>query len=138
MKFMMLVRATPETEAGVMPSPELIEAMTRYNEELAAAGALIDLNGLHPSSRGARLRFSEGKVTVSDGPYAEAKELIAGYWLIEAKSLEEAIAWAKKIPAPPGECTPGEIEVRQVFGVEDFEPCPAVDRAYELEKQLAR
>jgi hypothetical protein len=135
MKFMMLVRANADTEAGVKPSNELIEAMTRYNEELAAAGALIDLNGLHPSFRGARVSFSRGKVTVTDGPFAEAKELIAGYWLIEAQSLEEAIGWAKRIPAPFGECADGAIEVRQVFGHDEFCLGAAVDRAYE--KQLA-
>jgi len=100
MRFMMMVRANRDTEAGVMPEEKLIAAMGKYNEELAKAGVLIDGAGLQPSSKGARIKFSGGKPTVVDGPFAETKELIAGYWLIQVKSKEEAIEWAKRCPAP--------------------------------------
>jgi hypothetical protein len=137
MRFMMIVKASRESEAGVMPDEALIAAMTRYNEELARAGVLLDLSGLHPSSKGARIKFSGGKATVIDGPFAETKELIAGYWLIQVKSREEAIEWAKRVPAPHGEGREGEIELRQLFELEDFTPSAAIDRARELEKSLA-
>ena len=136
MRFMMIVKANADSEAGVMPSEELIAAMTRYNEELAKAGVLLDLSGLQPSSKGARVRFSGGKRTVIDGPFAETKELIAGYWLIQVKSREEAIEWATRAPAPHGE--EGEIEVRQLFELDDFEQSEAVDRARELEQRLGK
>src|SRR6059058_4554735 len=100
MKFMMIVKASKDSEAGVMPSEELLSRMGKYNEELAKAGVLLDLAGLQPSSKGARIKFSGGKKTVIDGPFAETKELIAGYWLIQVKSREEAIEWARRIPAP--------------------------------------
>jgi hypothetical protein len=117
-RFMMIVKATEDSEAGVMPSEELLAAMGRYNEELAKAGALLAGEGLHPSSRGARVRFSGNKRTVATGPFAPAHELIAGFWLIQANSLDEAIAWAKRCPNPmPGE---SEIEIRQVFEADDF------------------
>src|SRR2546421_561506 len=103
MRFMMIVKATKDTEAGVMPEEKLIAAMTKYNEELVKAGVLLDGTGLQPSSKGARVKFSGGKRTVIDGPFTEAKELIAGYWLIQVKSREEAIEWAKRAPAPFGE-----------------------------------
>src|SRR5690348_15305312 len=119
MKFMMIVKATKESEAGVMPSEELIATMGKYNEELVKAGVLLDGAGLQPSSKGFRIRFSGDKRTVVDGPFAETKELIAGYWIIQVKSREEALEWAKRIPSPhPGqEC---EVEVRQFFELEDF------------------
>src|SRR2546430_7946699 len=98
MRFMMIVKASKESEAGIMPSNELIAAMTRYNEELAKAGVLLDLSGLQPTSKGARVRFSGGKATVVDGPFTEAKELVAGYWVIQTKSREEAIEWVKRAP----------------------------------------
>ena len=98
MRFMMMVRANKNTEAGVMPDQRLIAAMGKYNEEMAKAGVLLDLAGLQPSKKGARIRFSGGKPTVIDGPFAETKELIAGYWLIQVKSKEEAIEWAKRCP----------------------------------------
>src|SRR5436853_3112944 len=98
MRFMMIVKANKDSEAGVMPSDELISAMTKYNEELAKAGVLLDLAGLQPSSKGARIKFSGGKKTVIDGPFAETKELIAGYWLIQVKSREEAIEGARRSP----------------------------------------
>ena len=138
MRFMMIVKADKDTEAGVMPDEKLIAAMTRYNEELAKAGVLLDLAGLQPSSKGARVRFSGAKRTVVDGPFAETKELIAGYWLIQVKSKEEAIEWAKRAPAPHGEGEECEIELRQLFELENFGPSEAIDRARDLEKELAR
>ena len=119
MRFMILVKASPDSEAGVMPSEELMTAMGNFNEELAKAGILIECDGLQPSSKGARVRFSGDQRTVIDGPFAETKELIAGYWLWQVKSKEEAIEWVKRCPNPmPG--TEAEIEIRQVFEAEDF------------------
>ena len=119
MRFMMLVKATKESEAGIMPGEELLAAMGKYNEELAKAGVMLAGEGLHPSSKGARVTFSGDKRTVTDGPFTEAKELIAGFWLIQAKSLEEALEWAKRCPNPMPD-SEGEIEIRQVFETEDF------------------
>ena len=138
MRFLMMVKANKDSEAGVMPDDALIAAMGRYNEELAKAGVLLDLSGLQASSKGWRVRFSGGKRTVIDGPFTETKELIAGYWLIQVKSREEAIEWAKRAPAPHGEGQESEIEVRQLFELEDFAPSPAIEQARELEKQLAK
>jgi hypothetical protein len=138
MRFMMIVKANKDSEAGKMPSEELLSAMGKYNEELMKAGVLVDLSGLQPSSKGARIRFSGGKQTVIDGPFAETKELIAGYWIIKVKSREEAIAWAKRVPAPFGEGQDAEIEIRQFFEMEDFAPGEAIDRAKELGKELAK
>jgi uncharacterized glyoxalase superfamily protein PhnB len=121
-----------------MPSQELIAAMTRYNEELARAGVLLDLSGLQPSAKGARVKFSRGKTVVTDGPFAETKELIAGYWLIQVQSREEAIEWARRIPAPHGKGQGGEVELRQLFELDDFCPGAGVDRARELETALAK
>jgi len=135
---MMMVKANKDTEAGVMPEEKLIAAMGKYNEELSKAGVLLDLSGLQPSSKGARIKFSGGKRTVIDGPFTEAKELIAGYWLIQVTSKEEAIEWAKRAPAPHGEGKEGEIELRQLFELEDFAPSEAIDQARELEKELAK
>jgi hypothetical protein len=118
MRFMVMVKATPESEAGVMPSQELLTAMTAYNEELVKAGVLLAAEGLQPSSRGARVRFSGTKRTVVDGPFAETKELIAGFWLIQVKSLDEAIEWVKRCPNPMNEDS--DIEIRQVFDQDDF------------------
>jgi hypothetical protein len=116
---MIIVKASPDSEAGVMPSEELMTAMGNFNEELAKAGILIDCDGLQPSSKGARVRFSGEKRTVIDGPFAATKELIAGYWLWQVKSKEEAIEWVKRCPNPmPG--TEAEIEIRQVYEAEDF------------------
>jgi hypothetical protein len=123
MRFMMMVRASRDTEAGLPPGEELLAAMGKYNEELAKAGVLLAAEGLHPSSRGARVRFTEGGRTVVDGPFTEAKELVAGFWLIQAKSRDEAVEWARRCPNPtPG--SDGEIEIRQVFEAADFEPAP--------------
>jgi hypothetical protein len=119
MRFMIIIKASPDSEAGVMPSEELLTAMGNYNEELAKAGILLAGEGLHPSSKGARVRFSGDKPTVIDGPFAETRELIAGYWLWQVKSKAEAIEWVKRCPNPmPG--TEAEIEIRQVFEAADF------------------
>jgi hypothetical protein len=118
MRFMVMVKATEDSEAGVMPKQEMLAAMGKYNEELAKAGVMLAGEGLHPSSKGARVRFSGDKRTVTDGPFTEAKELIAGFWLIQVKSREEAIEWVKRCPNPhEGDA---EIEIRQVFEAEDF------------------
>ena len=120
MRFMVIVKATQDSENGVMPTTELLAEMTKYNEELAKAGILLAGEGLQPSSKGARVRFSGEKRTVVDGPFAETKELIAGYWLWALPSMDEAIEWVKRCPNPhPGDC---EIEIRQVFEMDDFGP----------------
>lgn len=137
MRFMMIVKANQDSEAGKMPSEELLAEMGKYNEELMKAGALLDGAGLHPSSKGARIKFSGGKRTVIDGPFPETKELIAGFWIIQVKSKEEAIEWAKRVPAPHGKGEEGEIEIRQLFELEDFGPSEAIDRARQLEKELS-
>lgn len=116
MRFMVLVPGSPESEAGEMPSTELLEAMTAYNEELVKAGVLLAADGLHPSSRGARVRFSGSERTVIDGPFTEAKELVAGYWIWECSSREEAIEWLKRAPFDGGV----EVELREIFEVEEF------------------
>jgi hypothetical protein len=119
MRFMVMVKATPTSEAGVLPDEKLLAEMGKYNEELVKAGVMLAGEGLQPSSKGARVKFSGDKRTVVDGPFTEAKELIAGFWLIQAKSKEEAIEWVKRCPNPmPGE--ESEIEIRQVFESEDF------------------
>jgi len=119
MRFMIIVKATKDSEAGVMPSEQLLTEMGKYNEELVNAGVMLAGEGLQPSSKGARVRFSGSARTVIDGPFAETKELIAGYWLWQVKSKEEAIEWVKRCPNPmPGEDS--EIEIRQVFEAEDF------------------
>lgn len=134
MRFLMMIKANKDTEAGVMPEEKTLAAMGAYNEELVKAGVLLDATGLKASSYGARVKFSGGKPHVIDGPFAEAKELIAGYWLIQVKSKEEAIEWAKRVPFDPdvhmgGE---GEIELRQLFEMEDFGPSEAVEKMKEL------
>lgn len=116
MRFMVLVPASPESEAGEMPSTELLERMTAYNEELVKAGVLLAGDGLHPSSRGARVRFQGERRTVTDGPFTESKELIAGYWIWECASRDEAIEWLKRAPFDGGT----EVELRQVFDMDDF------------------
>ena len=119
MRFMIIVKASKDSEAGKMPSKELLEAMGRYNEELAKAGILLAGEGLQPSSKGARVKFAGEKRIVTDGPFAETKELVAGFWLWQCKSKQEAIDWVKRCPNPmPG--TEAEIEIRQVFEAEDF------------------
>jgi hypothetical protein len=118
MRFMIIVKATKDSEAGVMPDEKLLTEMGKYNEELVRAGIMLAGEGLHPSSKGTRVRFSGAQRTVVDGPFAETKELIAGFWLWQVKSLEEAIEWVKRCPNPmPGD---SEIEIRRVFEAEDF------------------
>lgn len=137
MRFMMIVKATANSEAGKMPSAELLQEMGRYNEELVKAGVLLAGEGLHPSAKGVRLRWENGKKTLVDGPFAETKELVAGFWLIQTKSREEAIEWLKKIPNPmPGE--EGEVELRQVFSEEDFGPelAAAAPEVFEAERKF--
>ena len=139
MRFMVIVKATKESEAGILPSEQLLADMGKFNEELAKAGVLLAGEGLQPSSKGARVRFSGAKRTVIDGPFSESKELIAGFWLIQVKSKEEAIEWVKRCPNPlEGE---SEIEIRQVFEADDFGPAltPEV-RAQEerLRAQIAK
>src|SRR5688500_447574 len=119
MKFMVIVKATKNSEAGVMPDGKLLADMGNFNEELVKAGVLLSGEGLHPSSKGARVRFSGDKRTVVDGPFAETKELVAGFWIWKVKSKEEAIEWVKRCPDPmPG--NDAEIEIRQIFEAEDF------------------
>ena len=132
MRFMVIIKANKDSEAGVLPDQELLAAMGKYNQELANAGVLLAGEGLQPSSKGARVRFSGEKRTVIDGPFGESKELIAGFWIFNVKSKEEAIDWVKRCPNPsPGE---SEIEIRQVFEAEDFGPAltPELREAEEL------
>jgi hypothetical protein len=119
MRFMVMVKATKESEAGAMPTEKLLTEMSKFNEELVKAGAMLAGEGLHPSSKGARIRFSGNKRTVIDGPFAETKELVAGFWLLQLKSKQEAIEWMKRCPNP-FENGESEIEIRQVFEAEDF------------------
>ena len=136
MRFMVIVKASKESEAGIMPSEEMLAAMATFNEELVKAGVLVDGSGLHPSSKGARIRFDRDKRTVIDGPFAETKELIAGYWIINVGSKEEAIAWMMKVPDPHNDG--GEIEIRQMFELEDFGESPAVEQHRRLEAAMAK
>lgn len=119
MRVMVLIKANEDTEAGVMPSEKLLTEMGKYNEELVKAGVMLAGEGLHPSSKGARVKLSGGKLAVVDGPFTETKELIAGYWLWQVRSMEEAIEWAKRIPNPDG-VEDAQVEIRQVFEAEDF------------------
>ena len=141
MRFMAIVRATRDSEAGAPPSKELLAAMGKFNEEMMRAGVLLAGEGLHPSSKGARVRFSKGKRTVIDGPFAETKELIAGFWLLQVRSKEEAIEWIKRSPAP-FEDQDSEIEIRQVYEASDFPPevFPPEDAAREqaMREELQR
>ena len=138
MRFMMQVRADKNSEAGVLPTKELVAAMGKFNEAMAKAGVMLAGDGLQPSSKGARVTFSGVKRTVSEGPFPEAKELIAGFWMIRVKSKQEAIEWAKRVPFADGEV----VEVRQVFEASDFPPeiLPAKDAAREedLRRELGR
>lgn len=138
MRFMMIVKGNKYTEAGKMPDEKLIAAMTKYNEELQKAGVLLDLSGLQPTSKGVRIKFSGGKRTIIDGPFTESKEVIAGYWLIQVKSREEAMEWAKRVPAPHGEGNDGEIELRQLYDIEDFPPSEAIEHARKLGEKLGK
>ncbi|QHS50580.1 YciI family protein [Edaphobacter sp. 12200R-103] len=118
MRFMIIIKATPNSEAGAMPDQKLLEEMGKFNEELVAAGVMLAGEGLHPSSKGTRVRFSGDKRMVMDGPFAETKELIAGFWIWQCKSKEEAIEWVKRCPGSSNE--EGEIEIRQIFELDDF------------------
>lgn len=133
MRYMILVKATPQTEAGVMPEEGLIAAMADYHEQLAKAGVLLDAAGLQPSVKGWRIRYEDGRRTVTDGPFAEAKELVAGYTLIQVRSREEALEWTRRFPAPMGAGVDAEIEVRQLFELDDFGPGEAVERLRAME-----
>src|SRR3954447_12027824 len=134
MRYMMIVKATKKSEAGVMPTEEQMAAMGKYNEELQKAGVLLDLSGLKPTSKAVKVQFSGGKRTIIEGPFAESKEMIAGYWIIQVKSREEAIEWAKRIPAEAAEMA--EVELRPFYELEDFAPGPAIDAGKELGKKL--
>jgi hypothetical protein len=131
MRFMMLVKASKESEAGILPDEKVLGDMAKYNEEMVKAGVMLAGDGLQASSKGARVRFSKGKPSVIDGPFTETKELVAGYWLIQVKSREEAIEWARRVPFDEG-----EVEVRQVFELEDFGASEAVDHHARLRDQL--
>jgi hypothetical protein len=134
MRYMIVVKASEQSEAGQLPTEAHLAAMGKYNEELQKAGVLLDLSGLKPTSAASRVKFSGGKRTVVDGPFTEAKELIAGYWIIQVQSHAEAIEWAKRIPAEA--CDLPEVELRPFFELEDFAPGPAVEAAKELGKKL--
>ena len=118
MRVIVMIRANKDTEAGVMPSEQLLTEMGKYNEDLVKAGVMLAGEGLHPSSKGARVKSSKGKITVTDGPFTETKELICGFWIWQVKSMEEAIEWARRMPNPHNE--DGEVEIRPVFEAEDF------------------
>jgi hypothetical protein len=133
---MVMVKATRESEAGRLPSEELLAAMAKFNEDLVKAGVMLDGNGLQPSSKGARVRFSGGKRTVIDGPFTETKELVAGYWILECRTLAEAIEWIKRCPNPHDEDS--EIEIRQLFELEDFGASPAVEHHRRLAEQIGK
>jgi hypothetical protein len=129
---MIIVKASKDSEAGIMPSEQLIAAMATYHEELQKAGALVDASGLQASSKGWRIKYSGSRRTIIDGPFAETKELIAGYTIIQVQSKEEAIEWTKRFPNPAVDGKEGEIEVRQFFELEDFGPSGAVERFREM------
>lgn len=133
MRFMIIVKASPESEAGCMASEERMNEMADYHEELARAGVLLDAGGLHPSSRGWRIRYHDAGRRVVDGPFAESKEMIAGYTMIQARSREEALEWTRRFPNPRGAGMDAEIEVRQVLELEDFAPGAATERFRVLE-----
>ena len=135
MRYMMIVKGSAKSEAGVMPTEQQMATMGKYNEELQKAGVLLDLSGLKPTSKAVKVQFSNGKRTVIDGPFTEAKEIISGYWIIQVKSREEAIEWAKRIPAEAVEMA--EVELRPFFEFEDFAPSEAIERGKELGKKLS-
>jgi hypothetical protein len=129
---MIIVKATRESEGGVMPEEQLFAEMATYHEELAKSGALVDASGLHPSSKGWHIRYSGGKRILTDGPFTEAKELVAGYTIIKTNSRQEAVEWTRRFPNPAGDGREAEIEVRQLFELDDFGPSAAVDRFREM------
>jgi len=132
---MLIVKANAESEAGVMPEDKLIAEMTKFNEEMQKAGVLLDLSGLQPSSKGARVKFTGGKRTLVEGPFGDPQSLIAGYWIIQVKSKEAAIQWAMRAPAPH-QGDGAEIEIRQFFELEDFGDSEAIEQARKLESKL--
>lgn len=132
MRVMVIVKANKDSEAGMLPSPELLAKMGKYNEELHKAGIMLAGEGLRSSAKGKRVKFGDGKRTVTDGPFAETKELIGGFWLWKVKSMDEAVDWLKRAPFDGG----AEVEIRQVQELEDFGPSEAVDRELELRKKL--
>lgn len=134
MRFMVLVKATKESEAGALPDEKILMAMGKYNEELVKAGVMLAGDGLQPSSKGARVRFDGNKRSVIDGPFSETKELIAGYWIWQCKSKEEAIEWLKRAPFDDGT----EVEIRQVFELSDFGDSEAVEHHRKLQEKIAR
>ena len=139
MRVMMMVKG--DQEPGELPSEELLAAMTKYNEELTTAGVLLDLSGLHPSAEGVRVKFSGGKTTVVNGPFAQPQEIVAGYWILQVTSMDEAIEWAKRVPVEAAEHDYGqesEIEIRQIFELEEFGESQAIDRARELQNELQK
>jgi hypothetical protein len=133
MRFMMIVKANEKTEAGVLPTEQELASMGKYNEELVKAGVMLAGDGLQPTSRGARVYYSGSKRTVTDGPFTEAKELIAGYWIIQVKSKEEAVEWAKRVPFEEG-----HVELRQLFELEDFTPGKAIEIHQRLRDEIAK
>ena len=136
MRFMIMVKATKDSEAGVLPEEKMFAEMGKFNEELVKAGIMLAGEGLQPSSKGARIRFNGDKRTVVDGPFAETKELIAGFWILQCKSKEECIEWVKRCPNPfDGE---SEIEIRQVFELEDFGQSPAVEHHQQLRDRMSK
>ncbi len=135
MRFMIIVKATKDSEAGVMPEEQLLADMASYHEELEKAGVLLDGSGLQPSSKGWRIRYDGKNTTFIDGPFIETKELVAGYTLIRVNSREEAIEWTKRFPNPAGDGKQAEIEVRQLYELEDFEPGETIERFREMEKK---
>src|SRR5687767_6146321 len=133
MRFMMLVKADKNSEAGVLPDEKQLSDMAKFNEQMVKAGVMLAGEGLQASSKGARVRFSGGKPTVTDGPFSETKDLVAGYWLIQVKSKPEAIEWARRVPF-----VDGEIEIRQVFELEDFGPSEAIEHHARLQEEMAK
>jgi hypothetical protein len=134
MRFMVLVKATKESEAGVLPDEKILGAMAKYNEELVKAGVMLAGDGLHPTSKGARVRFDGNKRTVIDGPFSEIEELVAGYWIWQCRSKEEAMEWLKRAPFDDG----AEVEIRQVYEVEDFGESDALERHRKLKDKLSQ
>lgn len=137
MRLMILVKATKDSEAGAEPDERLFAAMADYHEELAKAGVLLDASGLHPTSKGLRVRYTGGKRTFTDGPFAEAKELIAGYTIIQVNLWDEGMEWVRRFPPPHGEAD-CEIEVRRLFELDDFTPSESIERFRELESTIRR
>jgi hypothetical protein len=138
MRFMMIVKATKDSEKGVMPTEKLLNEMQKYHEELQKAGVLLDASGLKPSSNGWRVKYAGSKRTVVDGPFTESKELIAGYTIVQVKSREEAMEWARRYPNPSNDGKEAEIEVRQFFELEDFSPSVAIERFRKMDEERAR